>query len=99
MKKTCFLVNIARGLIINESYLIEALQNNMIAGAALDVFETEPLLKDSPLFKLKNVFLSPHISGNFPNYNKIVMDLFEKNIERFINGKTLINRVCKKRLY
>ena len=73
--------------------------NNNIAGAALDVFEIEPLPIDNPLFKLDNVFLSPHISGNFPNYNKKVMKLFENNFDRFMNGKTLINRVCKKRLY
>ena len=99
MKKTSYIVNIARGSIIDENSLVDALKNNNIAGAALDVFETEPLPIDNPLFKLDNVFLSPHISGNFPNYNKKVMKLFENNFDRFMNGKILINRVCKKRLY
>ena len=99
MKKTSYLINIARGSIIDENSLIEMLKKKKIAGAALDVFDSEPLSNKSPLFNLKNVFLSPHISGNFPNYNKMVMDLFNDNFERFENKKSLKNRVCKKRLY
>ena len=99
MKKTSYLINIARGSIIDENILIEMLKKKKIAGAALDVFDSEPLSNKSPLFNLKNVFLSPHISGNFPNYNKMVMDLFNDNLERFENKKALKNRVCKKRLY
>tara|TARA_Y100001968_G_scaffold332174_1_gene389381 strand:+ start:8340 stop:9320 length:981 start_codon:yes stop_codon:yes gene_type:complete len=99
MKKTSYLINIARGSIINENVLIEKLNKKHIAGAALDVFESEPLSNKSQLFKLDNVLLSPHISGNFPNYNKMVMELFCDNFNRFNNGKTLKNRVCKKRLY
>ena len=60
---------------------------------------TEPLNKDNPLFKLDNIFLSPHISGNFPEYQKDVMIQFTNNLNRFIAGKDLKNRVCKKRLY
>ena len=99
MKTTSYLINIARGSIVDEKILIEMLKKKKIAGAALDVFHSEPLSKKSPLFRLKNVFLSPHISGNFPNYNKIVMNLFNNNFHRFENGKALKNRVCKKRLY
>ena len=99
MKKTSYLINIARGSIIDENVLIEILKKKHIAGAALDVFDSEPLSEKSPLFKLDNVFLSPHISGNFPNYNKMVMNLFIDNFNRFENKKVLKNRVCKKRLY
>ena len=99
MKKTSYLINIARGSIVNENSLINKLEKKQIAGAALDVFDKEPLSNTSPLFKLDNVLLSPHISGNFPNYNKMVMDIFNENLDRFVNGKALKNRVYKKRLY
>jgi D-2-hydroxyacid dehydrogenase (NADP+) len=99
MKSSAFIINIARGKIIDESALIKALQNQKIAGAGLDVFSTEPLDKDSPLFDLDNVFLSPHISGNFPEYQKDAVIQFAKNLNRFLVGKDLKNRVCKKRLY
>jgi phosphoglycerate dehydrogenase-like enzyme len=99
MKPSAFIINIARGAIIDESALIQALQSSKIAGAGLDVFSTEPLDKDSPLFDLDNVFLSPHISGNFPKYQRDVVLQFADNLNRFMAGKDLKNRVCKKRLY
>ena len=79
--------------------MINALQKKSIAGAALDVYKDEPLQKDHPLFKLDNVFLSPHISGNFSKYQNDVALQFTNNLNRFLTGKNLINRVCKKRLY
>ena len=99
MKSTAFIINIARGKIINEAALIQALQNKTLAGAALDVFEKEPLPKECPLFAIDNVFLSPHISGNFPEYQHDVMVQFADNLNRYWAGKDLKNRVCKKRLY
>lgn len=99
MKSTAFIINIARGAIINEPALIDSLQNKAISGAALDVFEQEPLPAESPLFSLDNVFLSPHISGNFPEYQYDVAVQFANNLNRFMAGKALKNRVCKKRLY
>jgi len=99
MKSSAIIINIARGKIINEAALIKALQIKTIAGAALDVFEEEPLPKESPLFALDNVFLSPHISGNFPEYQHDVMVQFADNLKRYLAGKDLKNRVCKKRLY
>ena len=99
MKSSAFIINIARGAIIDESALINSLQQKQITGAGLDVFSAEPLDKDNPLFELDNVFLSPHISGNFPEYQKDVMIQFTDNLNRFIAGKDLKNRVCKKRLY
>ena len=99
MKSSAFIINIARGAIINESALINSLQQKQITGAGLDVFSAEPLDKDNPLFELDNVFLSPHISGNFPDYQKDVVIQFTDNLNRFIAGTDLKNRVCKKRLY
>ena len=99
MKTSAFIINIARGEIINEAALITALKTKSIAGAALDVFEKEPLPKENPLFALDNVFLSPHISGNFPEYQHDVVVQFADNLNRYMAGKDLINRVCKKRMY
>ena len=99
MKSSSFIINIARGAIIDESALINSLQQKQITGAGLDVFSAEPLNKDNMLFKLDNMFLSPHISGNFPEYQKDVVIQFTDNLNRFIVGKNLKNRVCKKRLY
>jgi len=99
MKKTSILINIARGDIINEKDLIHALKTKTIGGAALDVFTNEPLSNKSELFKLENTFISPHISGNYKNYQKDMIQFFGENLNRFILGKTLKNRICKKRLY
>ena len=74
-------------------------KNNKIKGAALDVFETEPLNEKSELFKLNNTFLSPLISGNFKGYQMAVIKSFADNLNRYLNNKSLKNRVCKKRLY
>ena len=99
MKSSAYLINIGRGAIVDDEALIKALQTQKIAGAGLDVFSVEPLGKDSPLFGLDTVFLSPHISGNFPEYQRYVMQQFLENLNRFILGKDFKNRVCKKRLY
>jgi phosphoglycerate dehydrogenase-like enzyme len=66
MKPTAVLINLARGQVVNEADLIRALQNGVIAGAALDVFEQEPLAPDSPLLKLDNVLIAPHNSNSSP---------------------------------
>ena len=99
MKKNAVIINIARGQILNQNDLIYALENNIINGAALDVFAKEPLDESSKLFNLDNVLMSPHISGNYPNYQKDMMIQFADNLNRLITGKSLKNRVCKKRLY
>ena len=99
MKKGSYLINTSRGDIVNEADLIKALEKNQIAGAALDVFSLEPLDKKNPLFNLNNVFLSPHISGNFLNYQHIMIEQFSTMLNKFMNNKALKNRVCKKRLY
>ena len=99
MKKNAILINTSRGQIVNENDLITALETNEIGGAALDVFAREPLDSQSRLFKLNNVFLSPHISGNFSRYQEMMINQFGDMLIKFMNNKSLKNRVCKKRLY
>ena len=93
MKSSAYIINVARGPIIVEEELIKVLKKKQIAGAALDVFELEPLDNGSPLFSIDNVFLSPHISGNFPDYQKDVALQFGDNINRFILGSLLLLRL------
>ena len=76
-----------------------ALKKQSIKGAILDVFNNEPLNAKSELFDLDNVFISPHISGNFSKYQIEVILNFSENLNRYLNNKPLKNRVCKKRLY
>ena len=99
MKKSAVIINTARGDIVNEGHLISAIENKEIAGAALDVFASEPLDKSSRLFTFDNVLLSPHISGNFSSYQEVMMKQFGEMLIKYLNNKTLKNRVCKKRLY
>ena len=97
MNSNSILINVLEGKIIDEK-LINVLINKK-SRAALDVFNLEPLSKDGPLFNLNNVLLSPHIAGNFNNYQSNVINAFEENLNRYINHKPLRNRVCKKRQY
>ena len=99
ISKKSYLINISRGAIIKEDDLIQHLKDKKIKGAVLDVFNSEPLDEKSELFNLDNVFLSPHISGNFNGYQKKVIESFAENLLRFVYKKPLKNRVCKKRLY
>jgi phosphoglycerate dehydrogenase-like enzyme len=93
MKPTAWIMNIARGAIVDEPAMIEALQAKRIAGAALDVFETEPLPPESPLWKLENVVITPHNSGSSPRAGERTLALFAENLRRYKAGEPLINRV------
>jgi phosphoglycerate dehydrogenase-like enzyme len=93
MKPTAWIMNIARGAIVDEPALIEALQAKRIAGAALDVFTTEPLPKESPLWTLENVIITPHHSGSSPRAGERTLALFAENLRRYKAGEPLINRV------
>ena len=95
MKPTAFLINIARGGVVDEEALIEALKAGEIAGAGLDVFNEEPLPREGPLWELGNVILTPHIGGMSDNYLDQVLPIFEENLRRFINGdrRNMINIV------
>lgn len=99
MKNNAIFINTSRGGIVNEDDLIKALKTKEIGGAALDVFASEPLNPKSKLFKFSNVFLSPHISGNFSSYQEIMIKQFGDMLIKFMDNKSLKNRVCKKRLY
>ncbi len=99
MKPTAFLVNIARGAVVDEAALIRALREGWIGGAGLDVFETEPLPPDSPLWKLDNVILSPHVAGFTPHYDERASDLFAENLRRYLAGEPLLNEVDKAKGY
>lgn len=96
MKNSAVIINIARGSLIQESALIKALQEKQIAGAGLDVFETEPLPPDSALWKIPNVLITPHIAGGTPHYIDRLIDIFTENLRRYQAGEPLVNVVDKK---
>jgi D-2-hydroxyacid dehydrogenase (NADP+) len=95
MKPTAFLINLARGEVVDEEALIKALEGGKIAGAALDALSTEPLPKDHPLWGTRNVIISPHVAGMSDHYREQVMPILEKNLRRFLDGerRNLINFV------
>jgi phosphoglycerate dehydrogenase-like enzyme len=99
MKEGAVLVNISRGALVDEVALVEALQAGRIKGAALDVFEREPLPESSPLWEMPNVLITPHISGSNPHYDRRVTDLFRDNLARYLQGEPLRNQVDKGRGY
>jgi phosphoglycerate dehydrogenase-like enzyme len=93
LKPTAWIMNIARGAIVDEPAMIEALHAKRIGGAALDVFTTEPLPKDSPLWTFENVILTPHHAGSSPRAGERTLALFAENLRRYKAGEPLINRV------
>lgn len=99
MKSTAILINIGRGGTIDEVALIQALRENRIAGAGLDVFETEPLPVDSPLWDMDNVIITAHYAGNTPAYTERALDLFLDNLHRYRTGIPLRNVVDMERGY
>ncbi|MFH1639518.1 MAG: D-2-hydroxyacid dehydrogenase [Chloroflexota bacterium] len=99
MKPTARILNIGRGKIIDEEVLIRALEERWIAGAGLDVFDTEPLSPESKLWGMPNVIQTPHASGSWEGSTTAPTDLFIDNLKRYVTGKRLINRVDKKKGY
>jgi phosphoglycerate dehydrogenase-like enzyme len=99
MKPSMFIVNIARGDIIDQDALIDALNTGRIAGAGLDVFIPDPLPDGHPLYTTKNVVLTPHVSGVSHMLWRRVMDIWIENIRRFMVGRPLINQIDKRRGY
>jgi len=91
MKKDAVFVNIARGDVIVQEDLIDALEKKTIRGAALDVTSPEPLPKDSKLWELENVYLTPHCSAASPHTKTRLTNLLQENLARFIEGKELVN--------
>ncbi|MGQ0813039.1 MAG: D-2-hydroxyacid dehydrogenase [Gemmatimonadota bacterium] len=99
MKARAVLINVARGEIVDESALIDALTRGAIRGAGLDVFEHEPLAADSPLWRLPNALLLPHVSAITPRYWERQADLIVDNLGRYLRGEPLRNVVDKQRGY
>jgi len=93
MKPGAFLVDTSRGGVVDHAALISALRDHKIAGAALDVFPEEPLSDNSPLWKMSNVIVTPHISGNSPQYDQRAIRLFIQNLRRYLAGQPLLNQM------
>lgn len=99
MKPTAYLINVSRGLVVDEGALIRALEERRIAGAGLDVFQREPLPSDSPLWRMENVIVTPHIAGGSGIYNYRVTQIFCENLRRYLAGEPLLNVVDPQRGY
>ncbi len=93
MKPSAYLINVARGAVVDEAALISALAAEKIAGAALDVTEQEPLPSTSPLWQMENVLITPHVSGNNSRYHERAAALFAENLERYLENKPLLNKL------
>ena len=100
IKEGAYFVNIGRGSVVEEAALVEALEEGRLSGAALDVFETEPLPRDSPLWEMEEVIISPHSTDMVPELvNKRQTDLFCDNLRRYLAGEDLVNVLDKQLLY
>jgi phosphoglycerate dehydrogenase-like enzyme len=99
MKPDAVLINVGRGPLVDEQALIAALRQKRIGGAALDVFDQEPLPAGHPYFALDNLLLSPHSADHTPDWQRRAMQLFLDNFERYRQGQPLRNLVDKRRGY
>ena len=100
IKSGAYFANVGRGSVVDEAALVEALQNGHLSGAALDVFEVEPLPQESPLWELENVIVSAHTTDVVPELiNAAQADLFCENLRRYLAGEELINVLDKRLLY
>jgi D-2-hydroxyacid dehydrogenase (NADP+) len=88
MKPSSYFINLARGGVVDEEALIRALENGQIAGAALDVFNDEPLPEDHPFWTMKNVIVTPHLGGFYDGYAEQALPVVEENIRKFLAGDT-----------
>jgi phosphoglycerate dehydrogenase-like enzyme len=93
LKPGAILVNLGRGPVLDEDALIDALRSGRVRGAALDVFATEPLPPDSPLWELDNVILSPHTAAQSIRENERIVELFADNLRRYLAGEELRSRI------
>jgi len=96
MKPDAVVINLGRGPVIDEAAMVKALRENRIKGAALDVFDREPLPDGHPLYSLPNVLLSPHCADHTPDWMDRAMQFFLDQFERFVKGEPLMNIVDKK---
>lgn len=99
MRRAAFLINIGRGVIVDLADLTCALRDGLIAGAGLDVFETEPLPADHPLWGFENVIITPHVAGTSPRIAERHTATLVENIRRFVRGEPPLTQVDKTRWY
>jgi phosphoglycerate dehydrogenase-like enzyme len=100
MRRGAYFANVGRGSVVDEAALVEALQSGHLSGAALDVFEVEPLPEESPLWELDNVIVSAHTTDVVPDLiNSAQTDLFCENLRRYLAGQDLLNVLDKRLLY
>lgn len=95
MRPSARFLNVGRGATVDEPALVDALRSRRIAGAALDVFEQEPLPPESPLWSMPNVLVSPHICGDFEGWEIAVVNVFVDNLARYVAGEPLRNIIDK----
>jgi phosphoglycerate dehydrogenase-like enzyme len=95
MRSTAFLINVGRGALVDEEALILALRSHRIAGAALDVFNQEPLPESSPLWTLDNLLITPHVAGAHDRYSESVIPIIRTNLSLMLADRSaeLINPV------
>lgn len=99
LPRHAWVINVARGAIVDEAALLDCLRSGRIGGAALDVFEKEPLPAASPFWGLPNVIVTPHVSGGAPSSPDVLTDLICENLRRWLASETLLNRVGMTRGY
>jgi D-2-hydroxyacid dehydrogenase (NADP+) len=99
MKSSAYFINIARGGVVKQDDLVNALEQGLIKGAGLDVFEQEPLSETSPLWDMPNVIITPHLAALSPNYLDRAIKLFADNLSRFIHDKEMLNVIDKEKGY
>jgi phosphoglycerate dehydrogenase-like enzyme len=99
MKPGAFLVQVSRGGIVDENALAQALIEKRLGGAALDVFTQEPLPATSPLWKVPNLILTPHVSGFSPRYKERAGEMFIGNLKKYLHGEPLMNKFEPERHY
>jgi phosphoglycerate dehydrogenase-like enzyme len=99
MKRTAYLINVGRGVIVDLADLTAALREGLIAGAGLDVFEIEPLPADHPLWLMPNVIITPHVAGASPKIAERHTQVLLENIRLFVTGQPPATLVDKRRWY
>ena len=95
LRPGAYVVNVGRGSVIETKSMVDSLSSGRLGGAGIDVVEPEPLPESSPLWGMDNVIISPHVGAQSPLRIPVTIDLFCKNISRFLEGKTLLNQVDK----
>jgi len=99
MKPSAYFINIARGGVVKQEDLVTALEQGLIKGAGLDVFDQEPLSATSPLWGMQNVIITPHLAALSPNYLDRAIKLFADNLSRFVQNKEMLNVIDKEKGY